>query len=313
MSAVTSIANAGLGAATTSAALGAGDIILSIRSQIPDPVADPGADGDSFNYDTLRRWINDAMRIMATTSPIVQDWYGLQSQSGMDIYEMPNTTLSVEQLWYDLLPCVRAPEALTIYVNKITSRGYYFGPHAIHALPRLQVWPASDRTGSTTTLTAALSATDTSISIASATGFKQMGFIGIDNEIILYRTVNSTTLTISNILRGQAGTQASSHLNGATVTERNIMMKLSRLPVPISQPNDPIEIPLGLTPLIELYVMAKVREAEQESSLALQMRQEFAAAMEKLTNKAQLKGLRQGLQVSSQIGPDLYRGRVFIP
>lgn len=307
MSSVPGIGNA---AATTTAS----DLILSIRAQIPDPVASAADNGDSFSYDTLRRWINDAMRIMATTSPIIEDWYALQSQEGMDIYELPNTTLSVEQLFYDLLPCVRAPEALTIFSSKITSRGYYFGPHSTHANQRLQVWPASSRTGSTTTLSADLSATATTISIAAAAvTFKSYGFLSIDDEIILYRTINAAGTSITNLLRGQAGTAATTHTNGATVTERNIIMKMSRLPVPISLPEDPIEIPNGLIPMLELYVMAKVREAEQESVIALQMRREWEMSMKKLTDSAQLAGIRQGLQVNSSIGPDLYRGRVYIP
>lgn len=297
----------------TTQATTAGDLILSIRSQIPDPVADPGLDGGAFTYDTLRRWINDACRIMATASPIIQDWYGLQSQQGMDIYEMPNTTLSVEQLWYDLEPCVRSAEAWTIQTSKITAPAYYFGPHSIHAIPRIQVWPANDRTGATTTLTSGITATDTTIPIAAATSIMAFGFIGIDSEIILYRSINAAGTSITNVLRGQAGSLAAAHNTGATVTERNVMMKLSRLPVPIQVPTDPIEIPLGLVPLVELYVLAKVREAEQESVLALQMRQEFNKNMEALTNKASLKGLRQGLQVGQQLGPMLFRGRVIIP
>lgn len=298
---------------TTSAATTAGDLILSIRAQIPDPVADPGSDGGAFSYDTLRRWINDGMRIMATASPIIQDWYALQSQSGMDIYELPNTTLSVEQLWYDLEPCVRTPEAYTIQTSKVSGPAYYFGPHSIHATPRIQVWPANDRTGTTTTLSGAITATSSSITLASASGLNAFGFISIEDEIILYRTVNTTTNVLSNLLRGQAGTAASAHADTTAVTERNIMMKLSRLPTPILQASDPIEIPLGLVPVIELYVLAKVREAEQESALAMQMRQEFDKVMEKMTNKAQLRGLRQGIQVGEQAGPGLYRGRVIIP
>lgn len=298
---------------TTTTLTTAGDLILSIRSQIPDPVADPADNGGAFSYDTLRRWINDAMRIMATASPIIQDWHALQSQQGMDIYEMPNTTLSVEQLWYDLQPCNRTPEAFTIQTSKITAPSYHFGPHSIHAIPRLQVWPACDRTGATTTTTADLSATATTIAVTDATGFEDMGFLSIDSEIILYRTINAAGTSITNILRGQSGTTAATHTSGATVTERNIMMKLSRLPTPISLPGDPIEIPLGLVPVIELYVLAKVRETEQESSLAMQMRREFDAVMEKMTNKPQLKGLRQGLQVTEGGGVGLFRGRVIIP
>lgn len=299
--------------ARTASTTTASDLILSIRAQIPDPVASAADDGDSFSYDTLRRWINDAMRIMATTSPIIEDWYALQSQEGMDIYVLPNEALSVEQLFYDLLPCVRAPEALTIFTSKITSRGYYFGPHRMHAQQSIQVWPASDRTGSTTTLTAGMTTTDTTISLTNATAFKSYGFLSVNDEIILYRTINAAGTSVTNILRGQAGTAPDTHNNGATVTELNIIMKMSRLPVPLVQPEDVIEIPTSLVPMLELYVMAKVREAEQESVIAMQMRRDWDQAMTKLTNSAQLAGIRQGLQVSSAIGPDLYRGRVYIP
>lgn len=293
----------------------AGDLVLSIRSQIPDPVSstDGSGDGNAFTYATLQRWINQGMNLMAVAAPIIQDWYAIQSQQGMDIYVLPQTTLSVEQLWYDLEPCVRSPEALTIYLNKITSKGYYFGPHSIHANPRLQVWPCSDRTGSTTTLAAALGATDTTITVTSVTGFNQLGFVQVDSEIILYRTITSSSNTITNLLRGQGGTAAVAHTNGATVTELNIFFKQSRLPVAITSVTDTVEIPLGLVPLLELYVLSKVREAEQESALAMQMRKEFDAAVEKMAHKNEFAGLRQGLQVSSQLGPDLFRGRVFIP
>jgi hypothetical protein len=290
-----------------------GDIIQSVRSQIPDPTLLPTVDNaNGFTLATLIRWINDAMRVMATSSPIVQDWYGVQSQINNDIYILPDTVLSVEQLWYDLQPCVRAPEAMTIYVNQITSKGYYFGPHSIHATPRLQVWPASDRTGNTTTLTGNINSSITTFSGTLTTGWMSLGFLGIDNEVMSYRTLSSGG-TFTNTLRGQAGSVAAAHTAGATITERNIMMKVSRLPTAVATSTDTVEIPVGLTPLIELYVLAKVREAEQESALAMQMRQEFQKSMDLLQNRAQLKGIRQGLQVSSAIGPDLYRGRLFIP
>jgi hypothetical protein len=274
---------------------------------------DPTVDGTGFSLATLIRWVNDAMRIMATSAPIIQDWHAVQSTQGMDLYELPAMTLSVEQLWYDLFPCVRQPELMTIWETKLTARSYAFGPHSIHAQPRIQVWPACDRTGATTTLSTTITSTATSIVVADASAFQAYGYIGIEDEIIAYRTVSSNTLT--GILRGQAGSTASSHNSGATVTERNIMMKLSRLPTPVTGADDPIEIPVGLTPLIELYVLAKIREAEQESALALQLRNDFNRAMEALQAKAQLKGLRQGIQVQEN-GPGAwlyFNGRVFVP
>lgn len=298
---------------TTSTPTTAGDLLLSIRAQIPDPVVDPSQDGSAFAFATLIRWINDAGRIMASTSPIIKDWHGIASEEGMDIYELPIQTLSVEQLWYDLTPCVRTPEALTIDTTKVTSRSYYFGPHSLHAQPRLQVWPAADRSGSTTTLTSSLTATDRTLPVADATGFEAMGFLGIDSEVILYRTINTAGTSITQTLRGQAGTVATTHSSGATVQERNIMFRMSRLPVAIVNATDPVEIPVGLQPLLELYVLAKVREAEQESMLALQMRREWEGAMTKLTNSAQFAGIRQGLQISEGYNVGLFRGRVFLP
>lgn len=297
------------GVATT-----ASDILLSIRDQIPDPTVDAQADGAAFSFATLLRWLNDAMRILATTAPVVMDWHALPSEQGMDVYVLPSTILSVEQLWYDCWPCWRAPELDALFTSKIESKSYYFGPHSIHATPRLQVWPAADRSGATTTLSAGISDTAVTIPLTSTASLQVYGFIQIDTgsqaEILMYRTVNATNLT--QILRGQAGTHPVSHLIGAPVTELNITMKASRLPTPIVNATDVIEIPVGLTPLLELYVLAKVRETEQEPA-AIQLRQEFQKACEQLGNKAPFRGIRQGMQVRMGMGPMLYGGRVIIP
>lgn len=293
-----------------------GDIIQSVRAQIPDPETNPATDNPTgFTLAMLIRWINDGMRVMAVTAPIIQDWYALPSEAGMDIYELPSTILSVEQLWYDLLPCERIPELDMLWSTKTTSRSYYFGPHSIHATPRMHVSPAAERSASSTTLSAGISATAVTIPVATAADFKEYGYIKIDNELIMYRTINAAATSMTQILRGQGGTVATTHNSGATVQEQNIFFKVSRLPTPVAVYTDVVEIPIGLTPLIELYVLAKVREAEQESALALQLRQEFMKAMDVLESKAQLKGLRQGIQVRAELpGPVLYSGgRLFVP
>lgn len=300
--------------ATASAAATAGNIIQSIRAQIPDPTTDPTVDGppNGFALATLIQWINDAMRVMASTSPIIMDWGAFASELGQDVYVLPAIVLSVEQLWYDTLPCVRSPAADSLFVSKVNGRSFFFGPYSLHATPRLHVWPCADRSGATTTLSADITATATTITVASNALFKSYGYFTIESETVLYRTVTSPG-TFTQILRGQAGSTAAAHLTGATVTENNIFYKCSRLPTPITGANDLIEIPVGLTPLIELYVLAKVREAEQDSQQALAMRREFQQAMEKLQERASYKGIRQGLQVGAQVGPDLWRGRVWVP
>ncbi len=299
---------------TTTPAATAADIILSIRDQIPDPVVDANQDGNAFPLASLLRWLNDAGRILCQSAVSIVDWYAFPTTTGMDVYELPQYIVNVEQAWYDLLPLTRSPELDDIFITKIQGRCWWFGPHSIHATPRLHVWPTPDRTALSTTLATGISATDTTIVLDSVTALCTFGFIRIQDELILYRNVDSATKTLTNILRGQGGTKAEAHTVGAATNECNVMFKCTRLPKPLVSVTDPIEIPQGLWPLLELYVLSKVRESEQEFQVAQSLRQEFQGSIDKLAEKAQGKGLKQGLQVRlAPPGLRLYGGRVYIP
>jgi len=293
-----------------------GNIISSIRDQIPDPLtnaSDPSSDGRAFTFATLLRWINDAGRLMATAAPVIQDWYAIPSARGMDIYNIPPEINMVEQAWYDLQPLTRTAELDDLFVAKITARSWWFGGHSVHAQPRIHVWPACDRTGSVTSLVNPIGPLDASFTVASTAGIKVYGFLQVDDELILYRNIDGTTGVVTNILRGQGGTTPVLHSQGAPVKECNIFFKCSKLPKPLVTVNDVVEIPQGLWPLLELYVIAKVREAEQEHQVSAELRKEFGTAVEKLGQKAQMTPVKQGLQVrTTPPGPDLYGGRTYI-
>ena len=62
--------------------------------------------------------------------------------------------------------------------------------------------------------------TDTSITLSSVDGLSTTGFIKIGSETIGYPNIVGNTLT--NCYRGQNGTTAVSHLNGAAVTKQNL-------------------------------------------------------------------------------------------
>lgn len=304
----------GSGASSTTV----GGLLSSIRAQIPDPVPlgqPPSADGNAFSFSILLQWLNDAMRILCTSANVINDWYAIASETGMDVYELPDEIQQVDQLWYDNFPCWRSPELDALFVTKIQGRSYFFGPHSIAATNRLHVWPACDRTAQVTALSANITATDRTIPLASVSAFRPYGFLLIEQELILYRTVNGTpTNTLTQTLRGQGGTLPAAHLSGTTAYEHNIMFRCSKLATPVTGVSDPIGIPTGLVPLLELYVLAKVRQSEQEYQMASQMLQEFDRAVDKLGSKSQLQGLQQGLQVrAGQPGPILYGGRVYIP
>jgi hypothetical protein len=67
-----------------------------------------------------------------------------------------------------------------------------------------------------TTLSAAITSTQTTISVASVVGFPLTGMIIIDNERIGYSGISGTTL--QNCIRGSSGTTGAAHVLGATVT-----------------------------------------------------------------------------------------------
>jgi len=291
-------------------------LVDSIRAQIPDPslTGNSEDDGDAFTTVQLLDWVNDAAEIISISAPIVEDWFAIGSESGMDVYELPDHVLSVEQLWYDNWPCWRAPELDALFVTKISSRSYFFGPHSRHKVPRLHVWPAADRTAETDTLNGAITATDKIITVNDISSFRPYAFLKIDDEVILYRTTDEPNKQFKQILRGQGGTTAASHANSAVVNELNVFFKCFRIPVRVATVDDVFELPRGMNPLVELYVIAKVREAEQNYQIASSDRKEFYQMTERLANKANVRGLRQGTQVrTAPPGPALWYGRVYVP
>lgn len=304
-------------------AANASDIIASLRDQIPDTVSDNVAVDGTFSRASLLRWLNDAGRIICTQAPVIVDWSGVPSQLGMDTYELENIWISVEQGWYDLLPLTRTAELDDLFTSKITARSWWFGQHSLHATPKLHVWPACDRTASITTLATAMGVGDNSFNITESTGFRTFGLLKVESEIILYRNVSTTVgtsvttgpATMTNILRAQGGSVAVAHPAGAIVTELNITYKGVRTPRPLTAVTDPIEVPQGIWPLLEMYVLSRVREAEQDHMTARTMLQDFNQMVNELANKLHNKaGHHQGLQVRHHPpGPQLFRGRVYIP
>lgn len=83
----------------------------------------------------------------------------------------------------------------------------------------IQVW-VNRQSGNTnaiasTTLSATISATDTTINVVSAQGLAGQGFIKIDNEVILYQNVSGNQLL--NCFRAQNYTTAASHSSAAPI------------------------------------------------------------------------------------------------
>lgn len=300
-----------------------GDLILSVRKKIPDPVPgnDPGLDGSAFSLNELLVWINDAQALITLKVPVIQDWYAVPSIEGQDVYPLPNYIGSVEQCWYDLIEMGAQAEGDSLFPSHVQGRSWWFAPHAIHAIPRLYVFPAPGRAAGVSTLNGAVAVGATSITynvpaspdIQNSYGYAMIGTPSL-YEIVRYTNNATDTGVLTNILKGQGGTKDLAWVDESPITECNIFFSCYRQAVALTKISDALETPRTLWPLIELYVMAQVKYAEQDTETAMKGEQFFHKIVDDLGNRAQLKGLRQALQIkTTPRTPELFRGRIFIP
>lgn len=127
---------------------------------------------------------------------------------------------------------------------------------------QLLVFQRPSTAAATTTLGAAVSTTTaTTITVAATSGLKRGDYFRfiIDSEVIY--APGSTTTTFTGCLRGQEGTTAATHSNGATVTERDIVFTIHVEPTDLIDTQDRTSIPesdviaygsaIDLAPLVE--------------------------------------------------------------
>lgn len=118
---------------------------------------------------------------------------------------------------------------------------------------KIRVYPRPSNSAANTQLNGAITASDTTINVDSTTSFKIGDYyrFAIDSEIIYATAATATSFT--GCKRGQEDTTATSHLNDATVTERDIVYAGQATSVDLEQQNDETVIP---EPIVICYGVA---------------------------------------------------------
>ena len=146
--------------------------------------------------------------------------------TGQITYALPVDTI-------DLLSMVTrtgngGPNQQDININRISEDTYSTIPNKLATGRPIQVW-INRQTGmsnlTTVYLAASISATDTTITLSDVSSIASAGFIQIENEIIYYPNVDSTTNQLLNCARGQNNTSAVFHI--ATTSPRNYITVLN--------------------------------------------------------------------------------------
>jgi hypothetical protein len=103
---------------------------------------------------------------------------------------------------------------IDINISRISESTYSTIPNKLTQGRPIQVWinRQSGNTNKTTvTLSANITATDTTITVSDTSQLAAQGYIQLDNEIIWYANVSTTSNQLINCARGQANTTAAAH------------------------------------------------------------------------------------------------------
>jgi hypothetical protein len=108
-------------------------------------------------------------------------------------------------------------------ITRISVSTYATIPNKLQQARPIQMWFQrldGSTTAANTTLSATITSTDTTITVASAANLASAGFILIDTETIYYGYTTGNTLY--NCVRAQNGTTAAAHTSGASVYTQNL-------------------------------------------------------------------------------------------
>ena len=142
---------------------------------------------------------------------------------GVNTYALPYDTVDLMEHVIRTGANVESTQA-DLNITRISVSTYATIPNKLQQAKPIQVWvqrlsgeksPAVNTTTSSTSITyvtaSAVTATATTITVTSVNDLSSAGFIQLNNEIIYYGNLNTTTKALENCVRGQANTTATSH------------------------------------------------------------------------------------------------------
>lgn len=318
----------------------AGDIITAVRDMVPDPVYDeaglplPDTDGDSFRASTLYRWLSGGIRELTRRSNwMVLDWTAVAQEPRQQIYSLDRRFINVDGVFCNQYRLTWMDELHSLYPSYSVAQPLWYSWHHRSDHLELALWPAPDRTEPVTHLMSTIDPLSLQIDLSSTEGFLPFGYVQIGDELLLYSDLLPPPTPPDPLLpppapplpparrglrvvkRGMCGTPASYHFAGTVVTHLSLWCRGWRVPSLVTRSTDCIELPLAFLTPLETYLLARVKEAEQDRQGAQSLMQEFLEQTNSILGDPVWQ-LPHTLQVraygESYAGP-IYGGRVIVP
>jgi hypothetical protein len=142
--------------------------------------------------------------------------------TGQALYPMPDDTIDILDMVVRQNNGVQSNQ-IDINISRISESTYSTIPNKLTTGRPIQCWinrQSAQSNATTVVLSAAISATDTSITVNDVSQLASGGFVKIGSETIGYTNIVGNQLI--NCYRGQYNTTAASHALGAAVTVQNL-------------------------------------------------------------------------------------------
>lgn len=275
-----------------------GDIINSARDLFPDQIPGGGnADQNGLQVSavTCYRWLNEALKLCAIAANGIRSVTGCPSVTGQNLYQFTGYWREISDVWYDGFTVRLAARKDIFYFNNVTGYSAYAALNQGINVQTIELWPQPPRTSGSTMLSSAISATATTIPVASTSGFVlPFGIALIGPEIVSYQGFTSTTLF--GVTRGLGATVPTASAQNTPVQECNIRLAGRAMPTLYSVGSQAatLLVPQEWEALLSIWMLAEFRESEGARSDASQLKKEFQAACASLGEQNEvLAGPRQ--------------------
>lgn len=276
----------------------------------------PQTDGQQFSCTRLYQWLNQGLNKLSHAVGGILDYCGVPSVSGQPLYILPGQWLSISDVWYGGYWVQGGNRRDFFRRNTVTAS--VLANVTVSITSNKQVMEISyqpDRNSGVTNTTADMQATDTSVPIANGSVFLlPFGIAQIGTEFVAY--ANLTSSSLPGLIRGIGGTVPQFWPSGTTVTELPLFWCGRRIfdsgysPVPTGPtgPADPVStiipVPAGWKTILEDYMLAQAKMAEQDVDAGEKLEQQAFASAEKWMYAN--RGVAQFVQVGYQNRPVVY-------
>lgn len=246
----------------------------------------PDADGSSIGAFTIYRWLNDALTEISRMSGGILDMTGVQAQLNQADYVIPANPPWVRftDVWFDgyfVQDFKRRNQWRRQFISAIT---FYWSVEQVNRQMVLNFYPSPNRAGTTSNLNTSINATTNTIQLTSIpAGMMAPGMCIIDNEIIIYSTMDSNN-DLTGCIRGMSGTTAAAHASNATVTEYNLILAGFRQPnvYTVGQSALTLSIPIGWENPVSYFLLARYRNYENNQSEAKEYYASFVEEVKRI-------------------------------